>query len=149
MNSFELVSKQQPSHLHEAVLTNTAVGYRLRDTREEPSQPSLSGENSYGMISPDVNAGLLQAQARPFTREAYNSGCVNLHGCVSSEGKCRGPVKTGSPGIQALYKELNSPLAPDDFDHHPPQHVLGIRQGTINSVTGWHRREATQACEHS
>lgn len=70
--------------------------YETLDQRASPAITYLSGEPSYGMITADTNAGLRMPQSRPLNLDAYNSGCVNPHTCVSSTELgfgCSGPLQ--------------------------------------------------------
>ncbi len=132
------------SRLHDTTTRCEDAGFRVTDTVDQrvlPPVSYLSGEPTYGMLSVDVNGGLRLPQSRPLTVEAYNTGCVNPHGCVNNEQDgfgCLGPVKKESPFMRALYTELQMPYAPDSFEMQPPpDYVVGTKATGVNSVTGW------------
>ncbi len=130
-----------PARFHESTTTceKTGVGtFDTRDGRVWPAIADLGGEPRYGMLSADANAGLRMPQARKLSLDAYNSGCVNPHGCVNTEGfGCPGPVAAMGEELTQLYDELNKPAAPGRFEYSPPSYMMGIKSGTANSVTGW------------
>ena len=139
-------AEQPPSRLHETTSHCDAAGYRIYNTVDERRFPDVtykSGEPQYGVLAADVNADLSLPQARPLSIESFNSGCLNPQGCVSNalDGfACPGPVKRLPAAMSALFAELNSPFAPENFEMQPPpSYVVGVKATGINSVLGWQK----------
>ena len=132
--------ESQP-RLHEAQTACTRVGFNVTDSKDTYKHPAIfydAAMPQYGMVSADPNAGLRMPQSRKLVLESFNSGCVNPHGCVNNDGyECTGPVKQMSPHMAAVYEELNRPFAPNAFEYDPPAYVMGIKNNSVNSVTGW------------
>ena len=135
--------RPQTSRLHEATTECAAAGfnvYQTSDTRGSPPISYTAGEPRYGMLSADTNAGLRLPQSRPLNLDAYNSGCVNPQGCVSNPADgftCSGPLQKPSMFLESLYQDLNAPFDPAKLEYNPPAYMMGIKNGTANSVTGW------------
>lgn len=140
--------RPDPARAHEAVTKCEPMGFNTYETLDQRASPAityLSGEPSYGMITADTNAGLRMPQSRPLNLDAYNSGCVNPHTCVSSTELgfgCSGPVQQQAPMMEMLYNDLNSPFLSSEFEYTPKQYVMGIKNNTVNSVSGWNRGKA-------
>ena len=140
----------KPSLLHDATTVCQATGFNTYQSGNEQGYPQVyytSGEPRYGMVVTDFNAGLRLPQSRPLVIDSYNSGCLNPHGCVNNQRDgftCGGPVKVQTKYMRALYDDLNGPYAPNDFDLEPPAYVMGIKNGGINSVTGWAKNASGQ-----
>ena len=133
---------------HEATTKCEPFGFNTYETVDQRVLPKityLSGEPAYGMITADTNAGLRMPQSRQFNIDAYNSGCVNPHSCVNSNELgfgCSGPVQQPAPMMKLLYDDLNAPFLSSDFEYKPTQYMMGIKNNTVNSVTGWNRDPA-------
>jgi len=98
-------------------------------------------ELNRGAITKAFNLGLKFPQSKPLNVETYNQGCVNPWGCVDSGGfACEGGLSRFGPFMEARLKELNRPYDPSRQEYHPPQYMMGIKDGGINSVTGWARK---------
>lgn len=130
-----------PARLHESATSCEQTGVGTFDTRDGliwPAVAYMSGEPRYGMLSADANAGMRMPQSRKLSLDAYNSGCLNPHGCVNTEGfKCTGPVASMGEELTELFTELNKSAAPAGFEYNPPSYMMGIKMDTVNSVTGW------------
>ena len=100
-------------------------------------------EVNRGAITKAFNLGLKFNQSKPLNVETYNQGCLNPWGCVDNDGfACNGGLSRFDPFMEARMKELNQPYDPTRQEYHPPQYMMGIKGGTINSVTGWARQSA-------
>jgi hypothetical protein len=100
-----------------------------------------------GAITKSWNLGLRNPQAKKLTVDMYNSGCVDLHGCVPGVPGdpdvpgfgCAGGVGSMGPAMSKAYNYLNSPLLADSFEFNPPDYMLGVKGSGPNSVDGWKR----------
>ena len=100
-------------------------------------------EVNRGAITKAFNLGLKFQQSKPLNVETYNQGCLNPWGCVDNDGfACKGGQSRFGPFMEARMKELNKPYDPTQQEYHPPQYMMGIKNGTVNSVTGWARKDA-------
>jgi len=131
------------SRLHVGVSACASTAFNIYETTDLTTSSTIlasAGEPKYGMLTVDSNAGLRQPQARSSHAESYNSGCTNPHGCVSNPKEgflCPGSVRTQSPTMRKLYDELNRPYAANFDMLDPPEYVVGIKENSINSVSGW------------
>ena len=104
------------------------------------SHCDIFSEVNRGAITKGFNIGLKFQQSKPLNVETYNQGCVNPWGCVDSGGfACEGGISRFGPFMENRLKELNKPYDPTSQEYHPPQYMMGIKNGGINSVTGWDR----------
>ena len=97
-----------------------------------------------GMITPAWQLGLRMSQRRPFSFDSYNSGCLDVHGCVADPSgsggyACQGPEAGAGKELAAAYDFLNAPLAPDGFEYKPPGYMLKHPIDGPNSIQGWSR----------
>ena len=102
-----------------------------------------------GPITKAWNLGLRNPQAKKLTVDMYNSGCLDVHGCVPGVPgtlapgvpgfACTGAVQPMGAEMSAAYDYLNAPLLADGFEFHPPSYMMGIKDGGPNSVDGWRR----------
>lgn len=99
----------------------------------------ILNEVKRGAIYKGWNLGLRNPQAKKLSIDSYNSGCVDLHGCVETQGfSCppTGPVSF-STAMSETYDYLNAPFLPDGFEFTPPAYIMGIKDTGPNSVDGW------------
>jgi len=93
-----------------------------------------------GAITKGFNIGLSFPQSKPLNVETYNQGCADPWGCVDNLGfSCKGAVSHFGPSMDAQFKRLNAAYEPSGLEYHPPAYAMGIKNGTVNSVTGWSR----------
>ena len=124
---------------HEAATTCSEIRFNTFQTLDSRTAPAVSAaapEPRYGEISRAPNLGLRFSQ-KTAGPESFNSGCVNPQGCVSSQGfGCGGPARREPTYMAKLFDEMNAPLV-DGLEHNPPPYTMGVKNGSINSVTGW------------
>ena len=116
--------------------------FEVKSTSAPPEIDVLQSENlQRGSITAAWNLGLRNPQAKLMSTEMYNSGCVNPQGCVNSLGfKCVDqPVVRGGFALNSIYDTLNKPYMPDASEYKPPAYMMGMKNNTINSVTGWRK----------
>jgi len=104
------------------------------------SHCDIFSEVNRGAITKGFNIGLNFQQSKPVNVETYNQGCANPWGCVNNDGfSCEGGISRFGPFMESRLKELNKPYDPTKQEYHPPQYMMGVKNGSVNSVTGWDR----------
>lgn len=99
-----------------------------------------------GAITKAFNLGLTFPQSKPLNVDTYNQGCLDPWGCVNNEGfTCRGAASGFSPFMDERLRDLNLPLDPTRLEYHPPRYMMGIKDNSVNSVTGWQKDAAGRA----
>ena len=93
-----------------------------------------------GAITKDFNLGLSFPQSKALNVDTYNQGCLNPWGCVDNgDYSCRGQQSGFGAFMGERFTELMKPLDPSQFEYHPPDYVMGVKAGSVNSVSGWAR----------
>jgi len=93
-----------------------------------------------GAITKDFNLGLSFPQSKPLNVDTYNQGCLNPWGCVDSGGyTCRGRAAGFDAFMEGRFQALSQPLDPSQLEYHPPHYQMGIKAGSVNSVSGWEK----------
>jgi hypothetical protein len=98
-----------------------------------------------GAITKAFNVGLVAdrraQQRKELNVDTYNGGCLDVWGCVDSDGfRCAGARDAGfGPFMRAQFDELDAPYDPSGAEYAPPPALQGLKAGTVNSVTGWRR----------
>ena len=137
---------QSPNCVHEATASCGAVPGRFNvfEQRELMQHPrgDVMNQVRRGMITPAWQLGLRLSQRRPFSLDAFNSGCVDAHACAadakdSGGYTCAGGQSRPSAEFEAAYRFLNTPLASDDFEYKPPDYMLKGNVLGPDSVAGW------------
>ena len=91
-----------------------------------------------GAITKGFNIGLKHQQSKPLNVETYNQGCLNPWGCVDNGAfACEGGASRFGPFMDARFAELNKPYDPSALEFNPPRYMMGVKDLTPNSVSGW------------
>jgi hypothetical protein len=139
--------------LHDEHSRCSEIGLNTFETLDTVRYPHGDIMNAVGVergaITKSWNLGLRNPQAKKLTVDMYNSGCLDLHGCVPGVPGtlapdvpgfgCGGRVGSMGPAMSKAYDFLNAPFLEDGFEFKPPDYMQGIRDAGPNSVLGWAR----------
>ena len=116
------------SLFHEATLQTLKLSKGVEMTRDGVSYPFSAGEPRYGMTSFNHNKIRLGVSNAHPSLYSFNSGCVNMHGCVNNGGfSCAGRLASMSPLLSSSYDAMNATYAPSSFDLFLPSNLVKYR----------------------
>lgn len=119
------------------------TGLNTFEKKEAIKYPPVDIQNQLrrGSITKEWNKGLRMPQAKKLTTDTFNGGCTDPWGCVANSGfSCPGS-KPKESSVYNMYAFLQKPLDAgtdqERLEYNPPAFMMGIKNGTVNSVNGW------------